>query len=67
MDLWMVKRETNGFPNLDTVMKGGVMFKSDFTATKKDTYTHLFPNFPPPFRVSTYLFLHKIEEDNILL
>jgi hypothetical protein len=29
MDLWMVKRETNEFPNLDTMMKRGVMFKSD--------------------------------------
>jgi hypothetical protein len=67
MNLWMVKRETNGFPNPDTVMKGGVMFKSDFTATNTDTETHFFPNFPPPFLASTSLFLRKLEEDNICL
>jgi hypothetical protein len=67
MNLWMVKRETNGFPNPDTVMKGGLMFKSDFIVTNTDTYTHFFPNFPPPFLVSTSLFLRKIEEDNICL
>jgi hypothetical protein len=46
MNLWMVKRETNGFPNLDTMMKGGVMFKRDFTATNTHTMTHFFP-IPP--------------------
>jgi hypothetical protein len=30
MEMWMVKREANRFPNLDTMMKGGVMFKSDY-------------------------------------
>ena len=30
MDMQMVKRETNGFPNSDTMMKGGVMFNSDY-------------------------------------
>jgi hypothetical protein len=29
MDMRMIKRETNGFPNSDTMMKGGFMFKSD--------------------------------------
>ena len=66
-DLWMVKREKNGFPNPDKVMKGGVMFKSDFTTTNTDTHIHLFPNFPLPFLESTSLFLRKLEEDNICL
>jgi hypothetical protein len=43
MNLWMVKQETNGFPNMDTVMKRGVMFKSDFLTTNTDTATHFFP------------------------
>jgi hypothetical protein len=30
MDMQTVKREINRFPNLDTMMKGGVMFKSDY-------------------------------------
>jgi hypothetical protein len=30
MDMQMIKRETNGFPNPDTMMKEGVMFKSDY-------------------------------------
>jgi hypothetical protein len=30
MDMWMIKRETNGFPNPDTNMKEGVMFKRDY-------------------------------------
>jgi hypothetical protein len=30
MDMCMVKREMNEFPNLDKMMKGDVMFKSDY-------------------------------------
>ena len=56
MNLWMVKGETNGCSNLDTVMKGGVMFKSDFTATNTNTETHSFPNFPPTIS-RKYLFI----------
>jgi len=30
MDWWMFKREIDGFPNPDTMMNGGVMFKSEY-------------------------------------
>jgi hypothetical protein len=67
MDMWMVKQEINGFPNLDTIMKGGSCSRTTIIATNTNTKTHFFPNFPPPFMVSTSLFLHKLEEDNICL
>jgi hypothetical protein len=67
MNSWIVKQETNGFPNSNIVMKGGVMFKSNFIATNTNRDTHFFLNFPPPFMASTSLFLCKLEEDNICL
>jgi hypothetical protein len=67
MNLWMVNRETNGFPNPNTMIKGGVMFKRDFTTTNTDTDTLFLPNFPPPFLASKSLFFCKLEEDNICL
>ena len=67
MDLWMVKQETNGFPNLDTMMKRGVMFKSDLLALTQIQIYIYFPIFPPPFLATTSLFLRSLEEDNICL
>jgi hypothetical protein len=57
MDLWMVKRETNGFPNPDTVMKGGVMFKSDLLPLTQIQIHISFPISPHHFwRVPLYFY-----------
>ena len=67
MNLWMVKREMNGFPNPDRMMNGVSCSRETITATNTNTKRHFFPNFPPPFLASTSLFLRKLEEDNICL
>jgi hypothetical protein len=45
----------------------GCHVQERLTSTNTDTDIHFFPNFPPPFLVSTSLFLRKLEEDNICL
>jgi hypothetical protein len=58
MDMWMVKQETNGFPNMDKMMKGVSCSRETITATNTDTRTHLFSKFPPTIS-SKYLFIFK--------
>jgi hypothetical protein len=45
MDFWMVKRDMNGFPKPDTMMKRGVMFKSDLLSL---TQIQIYISFPIP-------------------
>jgi hypothetical protein len=52
----MVKREKNGDPNPDIVMKGGVMFKSGFTATNTKYKNTFLSQFPPTIS-GEYLFI----------
>jgi hypothetical protein len=68
MDMWMVKRETNGFPNPDSNDEGGCHVQERLLLPLTQIQRHIsFPNFPPPFLASTSLFLRKLEEDNICL
>jgi hypothetical protein len=55
MDLWMVKLETNGFPNSDAMIKRGVMFKRDLLPLIQ---IHIYIFFlVPPTISSKYLFI----------
>ena len=73
LKILVIEWETNGFPKpMEAKWQSediptwhelhiSVMFKSDILLTQLKNNFH----FPPPFLVSTSLFLHKLEEDTI--
>jgi hypothetical protein len=68
MDMRIVKREMNGFPNPDSNDEGGCHVQERLLLPLTRLQRHIyFPNFPPPFLLRTSLFLCKLEEDNIFL
>jgi hypothetical protein len=66
MDLWMEKWDKNGFPNMNTVIKGGFMLKSDLLPL---TQVQIHISFPIPphhfWRVLLYFYaiLRRITYD----